>query len=158
MANTFYMSQDNPDLNDSIMKFMSHIFAPMLKEDFSEHVSQFAIENPLTAEAFNMDADGDTPFDEIDKVHDLLSDGFHTGLATLTHDQWMRTTTLIVVGIIDRLQSSCPDNHSPTAFADLNPDETNLLSILGKAIGALDRYFTDPSQRHRPNGNSASAA
>ena len=80
------MSQDNPDLNNSIIKFMSRIFAPMLKEDFSEHVSQFAIENPLTANAFNMDTDADTPFNEIDKVHDLLSDGFHPGLATLTRD------------------------------------------------------------------------
>jgi hypothetical protein len=138
------MSQDNSDLNDGIMKFMSRIFAPMLKEDFSEHVSQFTIENPLTADAFNMDTDGDTPFDEIDKVHDLLSDGFYPGLATLTHDQWMRTATLVVVGIINRLRSSCPDNHSPVPFVDLNPDETNSLSVLGKAIGALERYFTDP--------------
>ena len=139
------MSQDNPpDLNDGIMKFMSHIFAPMLKEDFSELVSQFAIENPLSAESFVIDDDGDTPFDEISKVQDLLSDGFHPGLATLTRDQWLRTATLVVVAVIDGLRTSCPDNHSPTPFADLNPDETNSLSVLGKAIGALERYFTDP--------------
>jgi hypothetical protein len=139
------MSQDNPpDLNNGIMKFMSRIFAPMPKEDFSEYASQFAIENPLTAEAFHMDEDGDTPFDEINKVQDLLSDGFHPGLATLTHDQWMRTATLLVAAVIDGLRSSCPDNHSPTPFADLNPDETNSLHVLGKAIGALERYFTDP--------------
>jgi hypothetical protein len=69
MANTHDMSQDNPpDLNNGIMKFMSCIFAPMLKEDFLEHVSQFAIENPLSAEGFHMDEDGDTPFNEINKV------------------------------------------------------------------------------------------
>jgi hypothetical protein len=145
MATTLDMSQDDPpDLNDGIMKLMSCIFAPMLKEDFSEHVSQFTIENPLTTEAFNMDADSDTPFDEINKVQDLLSDGFHPGLATLTCDQWMHTATLLVIAIIDGLQSSCPDNLSPTPFADLNPDETNSLSILSKAIGALECYFTDP--------------
>jgi hypothetical protein len=145
MATTLDMSQDNPpDLNDGIIKFMSRIFAPMLKEDFSEHISQFAIENPLTAEAFHMDEDGDTPFDEINKVQDLLSDGFHPGLATLTCNQWMRTATLVIAAVIDRLRSSCPDNHTPTPFADLNPDETNSLSVLGKAIGALEHYFTDP--------------
>jgi hypothetical protein len=139
------MSQDNPpDLNDGIMKFMSRIFAPMLKEDFLEHVSQFAIENPLSAEAFVMDDNGDTPFDEISKVQDILSDGFHPGMATLTRDQWMRTATLVIVATIDGLRSSCPDNRSPVPFADLNLDETNSLSVLGKAIGTLERYFTDP--------------
>jgi hypothetical protein len=139
------MSQDNPpDLNDGIMKFMSRIFAPMLKEDFSEHASPFAIENPLSAEAFVMDDDGDTPYDEISKVQDILSDGFHPGLATLTRDQWLRTATLVLVAVIDGLRTSCPDNRSPVPFADLNPDETNSLSVLGKAIGALERYFSDP--------------
>jgi hypothetical protein len=56
----------------------------------------------------------------------------------------MHTATLVIVGIINGLRSSCPDNRSPVPFVDLNPDETNSLSILGKAIGALERYFTDP--------------
>jgi hypothetical protein len=140
------MSQDTiPDLNDGFMRFMSRIFAPMLKDDFSEHVSQFAIENPLTADNFSTDEDGDSPYDEIDKVRDILSDGFHPGLSNLTRDQWMRTATLVVVAIIDGLRSSCPDNRAPVPFADLNPDETNSLNVLGKAIGALERYFTDPT-------------
>jgi hypothetical protein len=56
------MLQDTnpPNLNDSIMKFISHIFAPMLKDDFSEHTSPFTIENPLMAESFTIDEDGDT--------------------------------------------------------------------------------------------------
>jgi hypothetical protein len=56
----------------------------------------------------------------------------------------MRTTTLLVIAVIDGLRSSCPDNHSPTPFTDLNPDETNSLSVLRKAIGTLECYFTDP--------------
>jgi len=143
------MSQDNPpNLNDGIMKFMSRIFAPMLKDDFSEHSSPFAIENPLTAESFYIDEDSDTPFKEIEKVQDILSDGFHPGLATLTRDQWLRTATLLVVAVIDSLHSSCPDNLTPAPFADLNPDETNAMNVLGKAIGALERYFTDPLAEH----------
>jgi hypothetical protein len=149
MATTFDMSQDNPpDLNDGIMKFMSRIFAPMLKDDFSEHSSPFAIENPLTAESFYIDEDSDTPFEEIEKVQDILSDGFHPGLATLTRNQWLCTATMLVVAVIDGLRSSCPDNLTPVPFANLNPDETNAMNILGKAIGALERYFTDPLAEH----------
>jgi hypothetical protein len=145
MATTPDMLQDNPrNLNNGIMKFMSRIFAPMLKEDFLEHVSPFAIENPLTTKAFHMDVDGNTLFNEIDKVQDLLSDSFHSGLATLTRDQWLHTATLVVVTVINRLCSSCPNNHSPTPFANLNPDEMNSLNVFRKAIKALGHYFTDP--------------
>jgi hypothetical protein len=143
------MSQDtSPDLNDGVMKFMARIFAPMLKEDFSEHVSPFALENPLTPESFAINGDLSSPFDAIQKVQDILSDGFHPGLATLTRDQWTRTATLLVVAVIDGLRTSCPDNRSPIPFADLNPDETNSVNVLGKAIGALERYFTDPLAEH----------
>jgi hypothetical protein len=143
------MSQDNPpDLNDGIMKFMSRIFAPMLKDDFSEHSSPFTIENPLTTESFYIDEDSDTPFEEIEKVQDILSDGFHPGLATLTRDQWLRTATLLIIAVIDGLRSSCPNNLTPVPFANLNPDETNAMNVLGKAIGALERYFTDPLVEH----------
>jgi hypothetical protein len=77
---------------------------------------QFAIENPLSTEAFYMDEDGDTPFDEINKVQDLLSDGFHPGLATLTRDQWIRTATLVVVAVIDGLRSSCLMPRQPLPY------------------------------------------
>jgi hypothetical protein len=56
----------------------------------------------------------------------------------------MRTATLVLVGIIDGLRTSCPDNRSPVPLTDLNPDETNSLSVLSKAVGALERYFTNP--------------
>jgi hypothetical protein len=149
MATSFDMSQDNPpDLNDGIMKFMSRIFAPMLKDNFSKHSSPFAIENPLTVESFHIDKDSDTPFEEIKKVQDILSDGFHPSLATLTPDQWLHTATLLVVAIIDGLCSSCPDNLTPVSFIDLNPDETNAMNVLGKAIGTLEQYFTDPLAEH----------
>jgi hypothetical protein len=116
----------------------------MLKENFSEHVSPFTIKNPLTTENFYINEDTDTPFEEIKKVQDILLDSFHPGLATLTHDQWMHTATLVVVAIIDGLCSVCPNNLTLVPFTDLNPDETNSLNILGKAIGALECYFTDP--------------
>jgi hypothetical protein len=150
MATTHDMSQDNPpsDLNDGFVKFMSRIFAPMLKDDFSKHVSPFAIENPLTAESFYINKDTNTPFEEIEKVQDILSDSFHLGLTTLTHNQWMCTATLVVVAIIDGLCSSCLDNLSPVPFTNLNPDETNSMNVLGKAIGALEHYFTDPLAEH----------
>jgi len=127
---------------------MSRIFAPMLKDDFTEHSSPFAIENPLTTESFHIDEDSDTPFEEIEKVQDILSDGFHPSLATLTRDQWLRTASMLVAAIIDGLRSSCPDNLTPVPFADLNPDETNAMNVLGKAIGTLERYFTDPLAEH----------
>jgi hypothetical protein len=139
------MLQDNPpDLNDGFIKFMSHIFTPVLKDDFSEHVSPFAIKNPLTAESFYIDEDSDTPFEEIEKVQDIISDRFHPGLTTLTCNQWLCTATLIVIAIIDGLRSTCPNNLTPVPFMDLNLDETNSMNILRKAIGALERYFTDP--------------
>jgi len=56
----------------------------------------------------------------------------------------MCTATLVVITIIKGLRVSCPDNSSPIPFANLNPDETNSLNILGKAIGALKHFFTDP--------------
>ena len=143
------MSQDNPpNLNNSFMKFISCIFAPMLKDNFSKHVSPFAIENPLTAESFYINKDTDSPFNKIKKVQDILSDSFHPGLATLTHNQWLHTTTTVIITIIDELHSMCPDNLTLVPFADLNPNETNSINILGKATGTLECYFTDPLAEH----------
>jgi hypothetical protein len=56
----------------------------------------------------------------------------------------MHTTMLLTVTIIDRLRTSCSENLSLVPFMDLNPDKTNSLNILGKAIGTLECYFTDP--------------
>jgi hypothetical protein len=145
MATISNMSQDNPpDLNDGFIKFMSGIFTPVLKDDFSKHVSPFAIKNPLTVESFYIDEDSNTPFEEIKKVQDILSNGFHPGLTTLTCNQWLCTATLVVIAIIDGLCSTCPNNLTPVPFMDLNLDETNSMNILEKAIGALECYFTDP--------------
>jgi hypothetical protein len=149
MATTFEMSQDTPpDLNNGFMKFMSCIFAPMLKDNFSEHASPFAIKNPLTLESFYIDEDTDTPFKEIEKVQDILLDSFHPGLATLTCDQWLHTATLVVIAIINGLCSVCPNNLTPAPFVDLNLDETNSMNVLRKAISTLECYFTDPLTEH----------
>jgi hypothetical protein len=163
------MATDSKRFDADIDTGDAALFAPLLSEDLSTLPPPFKISVPLTDDNFPR---GHTFLADLETVQDFFKDGYNNNYVKdksdddnketdgnesdednndpLTSSQFIRGAAQIMSAIMQGIRSTFPLSDVPQFLRSLGPDELDNLKVFTEAVGALNRYLTDPSAQN-PN-------